>query len=82
MAKHKRVGKGKVMQQPAKQFHGDVSKRPPSKALDPADHVATNLQGLPTEKYKGQGLGTEPSMATMPQTMRGPIDYPGQELGA
>ena len=81
MAKHKRVGKGKVYQQQSNKFHGDITNRP-GKATDPADHVATNLQGLPTEKYKGQGLGTEPSQATMPQTMRGPIDYPGQELGA
>ena len=60
---------------------GDISNRP-GKAMDPADHVAHDLKGLPTEKYMGQGLGTEPSQAMMPQTMRGPIDYPGQELGA
>jgi hypothetical protein len=61
--------------------HGDISNRP-GKAMDPQDHVAHDLKNLPTQKYQGQGLGTEPSQATMPQTMQGPIDYPGQELGA
>ena len=63
-------------------FHGDISARSPSKINDPQDHVAHNLRNLPTQKYQGQGLGTEPSQATMPQTMRGPIDYPGQDIGA
>jgi hypothetical protein len=60
---------------------GDVTNRP-SKATNPQDHVAHNLQGLPTEKYKGQGLGTEP--IPTPQTGfegMGGAAYPGQELG-
>jgi hypothetical protein len=61
--------------------HADMSKRP-GKAQDPADHVAHDLKDLPTKKYQGQGLGTEPNQAVMPQTMQGPAQYPGQELGA
>lgn len=65
----------------SKNFKGDVSKKH-GKPMDPQDHVAHNLQGLPTDKYGGEQLGTSPSPAPTPQTMLGPSMYPGQELGA
>lgn len=62
-------------------FHGDMSKRH-GKPMDPQDHPAHDLKDLPTKKYAGSQLGTSPEQAAMPQTMQGPIDYPGQDMGA
>lgn len=76
--RHSNKQRGHAM---SKAGHGDLSKQH-GKPMDPADHVAHDLKGLPTQKYQGQGLGTEPSQAQMPQTMQGPAQYPGQDIGA
>lgn len=75
MAKKRHAGSGH------KSFHGDVSKKH-GKAMDPQDHPAHDLKGLPTDQHAGTQLGMDPQHQTMPQTMQGPADYPGQDIGA
>jgi hypothetical protein len=76
MAKKRHPGK----QAPSK-FHGDMSKRH-GKAIKPQDMPVHDMKGLPTEQHTGTQLGMDPAQAAMPQTMQGPAQYPGQEIGA
>ncbi len=52
------------------------------KPMDPANHAAHDLKGLPTDQHQGTQLGMDPTQAAMPQTMQGPAQYPGQDQGA
>lgn len=62
--------------------HGNQSYKKPGKPIDPQDHVAANIPPPQGGLMQGKQLGMDPAQATMPQTMQGPADYPGQELGA
>ena len=65
----------------AKAGHADISKQH-GKPIDPADMPVYDMKGRPTQQHQGSQLGTIPEQMTMPQTMQGPADYPGQEIGA
>lgn len=73
--------KRKAHQQAPSKFHGDMSKRP-GKATKPSDHMAHNIPDPDGGLFQGKNLGTQPEEAPVPQTMQGPAQYPGQEMGA
>lgn len=69
--------------------HGDISYRHMTgKPQAPQDHKATSKKGA-TQDHNGTQLGQDapqPSQNTggyeSPSTMQGPMDYPGQDIGA
>lgn len=64
-----------------KGFHGDMSKKH-GKPTRPQDMPVHDMKGLPTDQHAGTQLGMDPQQQVMPQTMQGPADYPGQDIGA
>ncbi len=74
MAKKRHSGKA------GKSLHGSLNK--PGKATQPQDMPIHDMKGRPTDQHQGTQLGMDPQMANMPQTMQGPAQYPGQDIGA
>jgi hypothetical protein len=66
----------------AKAGHADISTKKHGKPIQPQDMPVHDMKGRPTDQHQGTQLGMEPSPANMPQTMQGPAQYPGQDIGA